>query len=61
MQWYRLDRQVTRKSKSAMLIFDSEAIYNKAEGDGTGLVAKEAGSGSFDKVIRREKLDEADV
>ncbi len=44
-----------------MLIFDSEVIDNKTEGDGTGFVAKKAGSGSFDKVIRREKLDKADV
>jgi hypothetical protein len=35
-----------------MLIFDSEVIDNKTKGDGTSLVAKEAGSGGFDKVIR---------
>jgi hypothetical protein len=35
-----------------MLLVYSEVIYNKAKGDGTGLVAKEAGSGGFDKVIR---------
>jgi hypothetical protein len=44
-----------------MLIFDSEIIYNKAKGDGTGLVMEEAGSGGFDKIVRREKLDKTEV
>ena len=44
-----------------MLIFDSEVIHNKTEGDGTGFVAEEAGSGGFDKVIRQEKLDKTKI